>query len=86
MNERDWGRCSNSDGYVVNTDKFAAEWGNIRLYRKIVRQWTEDVVVSTILYVPLKPCGDSKSRSDQRGDQEDRSLENERKVHGGTAL
>jgi hypothetical protein len=70
----------------VNTDKCAAELGNISLYRKVVGQWTEDVVRSTILYVPLKPSGNSKSRSDQRGDEEDRSLENERKVHGDTAL
>ena len=70
----------------MNTDKSAAELGKISLCRKVAGQWTEDVVNSTILYVPLKPSGNSESRSDQREDEEDRSLENERKVHGDTAL
>jgi hypothetical protein len=59
--------------------------GNIGLEGKIVGQWTQDIVRSTILYIPLRPCGNSKSRWDQRDDEEGRSPENERKVHGDSS-
>lgn len=85
-NERDRCSCRHSASYILNTDQCAAELGNIGLKGKVVGQWTEDIVRGTILYISLKPCGNSKRRSDQKNDEEGRGLENEWKVHGDTAL